>query len=298
MQINRLFEIIYTLMDRKTVTAKELAEHFEVSTRTIYRDIDSLSAAGIPVYMSKGRGGGVSILEDFVLNKAVLTSNEKREILSSLQALSTVSSTENDSAIKKLSSLFGESNPEWIEIDFSSWYNADKEQELFDALKSAIITKKVIAIDYSSSKGEGTCREVEPLKICFKGMARYLYGFCLLRNDYRFFKLSRIKNLQVSDKRFTRETPAKVFDNKISFCDEFIKLKLKISPEMSFRVYDEFDEYEKLKDGSFIVEISYPKGEWVFYYIASFGQNCEVLEPQEIRDAIKEEFEKTLKNYL
>lgn len=87
MQINRLFEIVYILLDKKRVTSRELAERFEVSSRTIYRDIETLSAAGIPVYMSKGKGGGISLLPDFVLNKAVITDEEKEEILSSLKAV-------------------------------------------------------------------------------------------------------------------------------------------------------------------------------------------------------------------
>lgn len=297
MQINRLFEIIYILIDKKRVTSKELAEHFEVSTRTIYRDIDALSLAGIPIYMSKGRGGGISILDDYVLNKTVLTSEEKNEILSSLKALKSLSSSNSESAVNKLSSLFGNSNPDWIEIDFSSWYNSEKEQSIFEQLKSAIISRKVISFDYASAKGELTKRTVEPVKLCFKGMSKYLYAFCLLRNDYRFFKLSRIKNLETSDEKFFRDDIPKVFDQKVDFYDEFIRLKLRISPTMTFRVYDEFDEFEIDEDGNFIVEIDYPKGEWIFYYISSFGSSCEVLEPLDIRESYKAELIKTLKNY-
>lgn len=298
MQINRMFEIIYILIDKKTVTARELAERFEVSTRTIYRDVETLSSAGIPVFMSKGKGGGISILDDFVLNKAVLTEEEKTDVLSSMKAVGAINFNKTDSALNKLSSLFGEKNSDWIEVDFSSWYNSEKESETFNDIKSAILSKKVINFTYSSGKGERTSREVEPLKLCFKGMSRYLYAYCTLRQDFRFFKLSRIKDLVITEKYFDRIVTSPVFKTDNMFKEQYITLKLKLSPNMAFRIYDEFDDYTREPDGSFIIHTNYPVGEWLFSYIASFGSNCEVLEPLEIRNKIKEEFQKTLKNYL
>ena len=145
MQINRLFEIVYVLLDKKSVTSKELAERFEVSSRTIYRDIETLSSAGIPVYMSKGKGGGISLLPDFVLNKTVITDEEKEDILSSLKAVNAINLCKTDTALNKLSSLFGESNTDWIEVDFFSWANAQNETETFNTIKSAIYSKRVIS---------------------------------------------------------------------------------------------------------------------------------------------------------
>lgn len=298
MQINRMFEIIYILIDKKTVTARELAERFEVSTRTIYRDIDTLSAAGIPVYMSKGKGGGISILSDYVLNKAVLTDEEKSDILSSLRAVSAINFNKTDTAVKKLGSLFGGGGEDWIEVDFSSWYHAEEEKKLFHSIKHSILAKKVISFSYASGKGESTVREVEPLKLCFKGMARYLYAYCLLRKDYRFFKLSRIRNLTVTDRHFNRTLSKPVFEADTMFDEQYVVLKLRISPEAAYRVYDEFEAYTLDADGSYIVELTYPRGKWIFSYISSFGQYCEVLEPKEIRDSIKAELEKTLQLYL
>ena len=172
MQINRLFEILYILLDQKTVTSRALAERFEVSQRTIYRDIETLSSAGIPVYMSKGKGGGISLLPDFVLNKAVITDEEKEDILSSLKAVNAVHPSKTDTALKKLSSLFGESNTDWIEVDFSSWANAQNETETFNTMKPAIIGKRVVSFSYASAKGQRTSREVEPLKLCFNQRLR------------------------------------------------------------------------------------------------------------------------------
>lgn len=300
MHINRLFEIVYILLDKKIVTAKKLSERFEVSTRTIYRDIDTLSSAGIPVYMSKGKGGGISLLPDFVLNKVVLTDEEKEDILSSLKAAETINLNETDTALKKLSSLFGESNADWIEVDFSSWKNNSKsEAETFDVIKSAILSKRIVLFSYASAKGEQITRKVEPLKLCFKAGAWYLYGYCKKRHDYRFFKLRRIKNLSMLEQNFNRKSPKQIFFTHNTSKEEDVTLKLKFTPHTAFRVYDEFDNYSQNEDGSFIVEVTYPKGEeWIFGYIESFGEECEVLEPVYIREAIKAKLMNTLKYYL
>ncbi|MCY1713662.1 helix-turn-helix transcriptional regulator [Caproiciproducens galactitolivorans] len=298
MQINRLFEILYILLDQKTVTSRALAERFEVSQRTIYRDIETLSSAGIPVYMSKGKGGGISLLPDFVLNKAVITDEEKEDILSSLKAVNAVHPSKTDTALKKLSSLFGESNTDWIEVDFSSWANAQNETETFNTMKPAIIGKRVVSFSYASAKGQRTSREVEPLKLCFKSGAWYLYGYCKSRDDFRFFKLSRIRELCVSGQNFQRKSPKQIFSGRNVFQEEYVTLKLKLSAEVAYRIYDEFDRYEQQEDGSFLAEIDYPKGEWVVYYIATFGSHCEVLEPENVRNDVKAELQKTLNHYL
>lgn len=298
MQINRLFEIVYILLDKKTATAKEFAERFEVSSRTIYRDIETLSAAGIPVYMSKGKGGGISLLPDFVLNKVVLTNDEKANILSSLRAVNSVNLSETDTALDKLSSLFGGENNDWIEVDFTSWVNAEDERNIFNIIKSSIVSKKVISFFYSSGKGENTIRHVEPLKLCFKGQAWYLYGFCQTRSDYRFFKLRRIKDICVLNENFCRKSTAQIFTAMNLHDEEYITLKLRLSANMAFRVYDEFNIFEQLDDGSFIAEIIFPKGDWIFSYITSFGEHCEVLAPEDIRLDMKNKLRKILDNYL
>ena len=297
MQINRLFEIIYILLNKETVTSKELAERFEVSARTIYRDIDILSAAGIPIYTEKGRNGGISLLHDFVLNKTVLTQEERNDILSSFKAVSAVGADRTDTALKKLGAMFGGGADSWLEIDFSSWADYKKTAETFEIIKSVIINKQVIEFEYFSGSGERTKREAEPLKLCFKGGSWYLYAFCRFRNDFRFFKLTRIINVKIKEEIFSRSVPRKIFKEKNSFNDEFIRLKMRISKKLAYRVYDEFDEYYADKDGSFIAYIMCPKDQWLYYYISTFGKDCEVLEPKEVRSGYKSEIEKILKIY-
>lgn len=163
MKINRLFEIIYILLQKERITAEELAERFEVSTRTIYRDIDVLSSVGIPVYMMKGRGGGIALLPNYILDKTILTEDERKNILASLRAVEAVdtnNSKEKHELIQKISSLFGNSYTDWIEIDFSSWNDYKNQSEIFQILKSAILSKKKIKFEYSNSKGEQMHRKV------------------------------------------------------------------------------------------------------------------------------------------
>lgn len=165
MKINRYFEIIYLLLDRKALTAKWLAEHFEISTRTVYRDIEGLMQAGIPIYMKKGKGGGISLLPNFVLNKAFLSEEDKVRMLTALKAVDAVTYDKNENFINKISSFFGREGADWIEIDFSSWSGSGKEKENFIVLKEAVLEKKAVAFEYGNSKGEIGLRSVEPLKL-------------------------------------------------------------------------------------------------------------------------------------
>lgn len=297
MQINRLFEMVYLLLNKKSMTAGELATHFEVSPRTIYRDVELLSSAGIPIYMTKGKGGGISLLPDFVLNKTVLTEGEKSDILAALHAVEAVNLEQTNTAVQKLSSLFGSTNADWVEVDFSGWANADEEAQLFSQLKTAILRKKKVAFQYHSSE-DSTQRTVEPMKLCFKGQGWYLYAFCTVRQDDRFFKLRRMKELELLDEPFERAAPAKIFDGDKIFQDDFVTITLKLSKKMAYRVYDEFSQYKTLPDGDFIAQLTMPRGDWVYHYLATFGEHCEIIEPADIRLQIKEKLQKTLAQYL
>jgi Predicted transcriptional regulator len=128
MQVNRLFEIVYILLEKKKVTANELAEHFEVSKRTILRDIDALTIAGIPIYTSKGKGGGISILDNFVLNKTTISDEEQSEILMSLQSLAATKYLDDSKILSKLETLFQKTDTNWIEVDFSRWNSIERDK--------------------------------------------------------------------------------------------------------------------------------------------------------------------------
>lgn len=297
MQINRLFEIVYLLLEKNCITAKELSEHFGVSVRTIYRDIDILSTANIPIYTNKGKGGGISLLENFVLDKSILSEEEQNQILFALQSLEKLNVNNEKKALEKLSMLFNKGTKNWIEIDFSNWGTDSTQNEKFNKIKESIINSKVIEITYFNSYGEENKRQIEPLQIWFKDKSWYIKAFCRLKQDYRIFKITRIRDVKVLDEHFKKELPIEK-EKKQNF--KVISLKLEISKEMAYRVYDEFEKenISKNENGDFIITIDYPENEWVYGYILSFGEYAKILSPKYAKDIVKKRLDKTIKNYL
>ena len=293
---NRLFEIVYILIQKKKVTAKELADKFEVSTRTIYRDIEVLSRANIPIYASKGKDGGIGLLDEYVLNKTILSEEEQNQILFALQGMKKVKGQDEKDILEKLSILFNKKINDWIKIDFSNWSNIQDER--FDIIKSAILNKQLVQFTYYNSNGEKSKRIVEPLQIWFKDKSWYLVSYCKLKQDYRIFKIARIKEVKMLQEHFERELPKEEENEKHNF--EIIELELEINKAMTYRVYDEFESKEitKKEDGNFIIKVKYPENEWVYGYILSFGEYIKVLSPTRAKNIIKDKLQKTLKKYL
>ncbi len=297
MQVNnRLFEIVYILMQKRKTTAKELADRFEVSTRTIYRDIETLSTANIPIYASKGKDGGIGLLDEYVLNKTILSEEEQNQILFALQGMKKVKGQNEKDILEKLSILFNKKINDWIKIDFSNWSNVQEER--FDIIKSAILNKQLIGFTYYNSNGEESKRIVEPLQIWFKDKSWYLVSYCKLKQDYRIFKIARIKDIKILQEHFERELPKEEKDEKHNF--KMIELELEINKAMTYRVYDEFESKEitKKEDGNFIIKVKYPENEWIYGYILSFGEYAKVLNPSYAKSIIKDKLQRTLKNYL
>lgn len=294
MQINRLFEIIYILTDKKTVTASYLAERFEVSQRTVYRDIELLSQCGIPVYTVKGKGGGIRILDNFVLDKSLISQEEQAQIMTALAAMAPVPNIKDSGIASKLSALFQRENDSWICVDFSSWNYG--EQNIFDTLRDSVINRNAVEIDYINSRGETSRRTAEPLKMWFKGSAWYVIAYCRRAEAMRIFRLSRIKKITVLDETFERKDADFEYTSENTHIDT-VKLVLKITPESEYRVYDEFSDFIKNGDGSFTVKGEYPENDWLYGYILSFGETAEVIEPAHIKEIIKNKIKKLSEIY-
>ena len=299
MQTSRLFEIIYFLLNKKNVTAGELAAHFGVSRRTICRDIDALCLAGIPIYTERGKGGGIRLLPDFVLNKSILSEQEQNEVLSALQALSNIKACDGDQTLRKLSAIFNKTTSNWLEVDFSDWH---QEDSYFNDCKIAIIERRIARFDYYNSYGEKTFRRVEPIQLWFKSKSWYLKGFCLSKQGMRLYKLSRIRNLLVTGEHFPERDFLAAADDPLGHWGEqqALTLKLRIEAEMTYRVYDDFHEshVERQPDGSFIVRVTFPEDNWVYGFLLSYGKYMEVLEPERIRRLLQEETQNILRKYL
>ena len=298
MKDNRLFRILYYILEKEKVTANELADKFEVSVRTIYRDIDSISSVGVPIFTTQGKGGGIKIDNEFILNKSLFDTNEKEEIIAALQGLEKTNEPYKSELITKLSALFKIKNSNWIEIDFTSWGSNNTYQDLFNALKTAIINKNIISFSYNSSKGEKINRKVKPIRLLFKEQDWYLYAFCLLRNDFRYFKLSRMKDLEVLAINYEDNFENAVLKKELKY-ENIVNIKLKFDKSVAFRVYDEFNEtIEEDEKGNLYVEIKIPNNYKLYNYIFSFGSNVEILEPKEIRNQFKNMINEIAKKYI
>lgn len=298
MQESRLFRIVYYLLENGKATAPELAQKFEVSIRTIYRDIDAISSAGIPIYAAQGKGGGISILSDYTLEKSFFSEQEREQILMALQGIMATTGKTSDELLTKLSGLFQMKYTKWIEVDFSDWVQGKPQQNTFDLIKNAIFQKKVISFCYFNSKGNNSKRNARSICLVFKSKDWYLYAFCLLRNDYRFFKLTRIRQVEMLSDTFTQDfTPIRI--EKQIHIEKTITVKLKFDRRIAFRVYDEFtDNITEDTQGNLYVQVNLPDNEILYSYLLSFAEYVEVLEPQCIRKQIKKRLQKMQEKYI
>lgn len=286
--INRLLGMIYVLMNKGTVTAGELAERFEVSVRTVYRDVESLSMAGIPVYARKGKNGGISLTENFVLDRMMISQEEQRRILAALVSLQEVGAQEEGEILRKLGDFFRAEPVNWVSIDFSDW--SGRNQELFARIREAVLNRRVMAFDYYGQYGEMSHRTVEPVQLLFKDYTWYVRAFCRTRRAMRMFKVRRMKRVQVLEEGFTcvfrdaaeisRETAPGTPESV-----QALAVVIWIHKKEAWRVYDRFEEDEitVLPQGDFLIRMCCVLDDWVYGLILSFGPSAKVLEPESVR---------------
>jgi len=289
--------MLHMMLNRKNITAKELAEYFEVSVRTIYRDVETLASAGIPVYSLKGKNGGIRLLEGYTLNKSLISQDEQNEIMYALQSLKAVNYPESEETLRKLSLIFNKSSDNWIEVDFSR-YGSD-DNVLFENIKQAILKKLIIKFTYFNSRGEKSYRTADPLKIWFKEKAWYLFAYCHDKKDIRQFKINRIKELILTEEHFEKSLENFKIDDKKSKVKD-VRVVVEIDKSQAYRVYDECSEenISKMGNGNFEIIMEYPENEWVYGYLLSFGEYLKVKEPERIKKILFEKIEKMKKNYV
>lgn len=296
MQESRLFQIVYYLLDKGQATAPELAERFEVSVRTIYRDIDALSGAGIPVYAEAGRNGGIRLMHDFVLDQAVLSEEEKQEILTALQSINITQGIGESQTLQKLSAMFHLPSDNWLEVDFSRWGNQGFDKEKFEILKTAVIRRRHVRICYAGSDGTVGERIVQPYKLVYKSKAWYLKAFCTEKQDMRTFKLNRILEMMLLEESFVCRSFPEEQDESV---DDYPLITLLFPKEMAYRVYDEFEanQIERQENGDLIATARMPEGAWLLSFLLSFGTQVEILSPGYLREEIVRQAEEILKKY-
>lgn len=295
MKIDRMLSIIIYLLNHPRVKAQELADKFEVSLRTIYRDIEAIGQAGIPIVTYPGGAGGIAIMDGFKLDKSVLSREEILSIITGLKGVNSISpDVRTRLLIDKFSGLSAGSGslpagPELL-IDLSPWNKYDQLGIMIEEIKKAIHNRQTIEFLYITGHNI-TRRRVEPQVIVFKQSNWYLYAFCLLRQDFRLFKLKRIYELTLCDEYFNSR---EFYLDEISWDDEAQYAHLEpvvvvFDSVLKYAVRDIFksDNCEILNDGR--IKVSFPGqgSDWLYGFLLSFGDKVEVLSPEEVRNNIK-----------
>ncbi|WP_302926563.1 helix-turn-helix transcriptional regulator [Holdemania filiformis] len=288
MQMNRCFEIVYLLLERKKITAQELADRFEVSVRTIYRDLDFLSQAGIPIYARRGKDGGIELWDTFVLNKTVFSEAEKQELTALLEGLRSTGVQEETQVLQKVSALLGQPRQSWIEADFSLWSKTADQPDLFSLLRHAICNRRRIQFDYYGLNREATHRIVEPLRLVFKAQAWYCYGWCTLREEERFFKIVRMREVVELDESFEPRPLPDTILTPLPDSEKSVTITMKVQPQGIARLMDDFQQIElKSTPEMTTARFTCPDSEWLLSYLLSMADCTEVLAPDDVREKMR-----------
>jgi predicted DNA-binding transcriptional regulator YafY len=297
MRIDRMLSIVITLLYKEKISARELAQKFEVSIRTVYRDIEAINRAGIPIVPYSGSSGGFGLMNNFKLDRRLLSMEDFIYIISSLKGINeTLDNKEIENAIDKISSLIPkekselfDSQLEHIVFDMVPWGYAKRQTEKVKILHQAIINRQLTEFLYTDQNGKSGKRKVEPVSLVFKGSTWYLFGYCKTRNDFRIFRLSRINDLSIlMDLFIPRKTTYKEFSQSSLKKEKLVKCVLKFHPDVRQIVEDYFDEKNItiLKDKSLIVNAMFPEGDSFIVGLLSYGDKVEIIEPVSLRKTL------------
>lgn len=300
MKIDRQIAILSILLQREVVTAPYLAEKLEVSRRTINRDIEDLCKAGIPIVTRQGVNGGISIMEDYKIDRTLVTNTEMQDILAGLRSLDSVNGTNRyGKLMEKLSagsSDFMVGNQSVL-IDLSSWYK-DALAPKIELIRTAIEQGREVEFMYYSPKGE-SARCIEPYYLIFRWSSWYVWGWCKEREDFRLFKLNRMDKTQVSERSFTkREAPVPDLSNEKIFPGRIL-VKAVFEPECKWRLIEEFGSgsFVEQENGKLLFQADYTDVENLISWLLTFGDKVELLEPVEVREKIADIAKKLVKVY-
>jgi len=303
MKIDRLVSILMILLEKKRVGARALAEMFEVSPRTIYRDIDAINLAGIPIRSISGVGGGFEIMPEYKIDKKIFSTTDLSAILMGLSSLSSmVRGDELVNTLAKVKSLIPADTAKDIEfsanqicIDLSPWLGNTNIQPYLEIVKTAVQEHKLLSFGYTAHHGNQTVRTVEPYQLVLKGGHWYFQGYCYIRNDYRLFRLSRISNLQMKQETFVPrdyQKPVLKFADVLEPMQTEIKLRVHksvLDRVLEFCSYEHFTPDDKTH---YIVDFPFIENEYYYDILLSFGDQCECLEPFHVREEMRRRVQK------
>ena len=299
MKVDRLVSIIVTLLNKERIGARELADMFEVSPRTIYRDMDTINMAGIPIRSISGTGGGFEIMPEYKIDKNVFSDADLSAILLGLSNLShMVRNDELTNVLAKIKSFIPADRAEDIEIktnqiciDVSSWSGNQNIQPYLQTMKAALEDYRLLSFAYIAHHGNKTVRTVEPYQLVLKGSHWYLYGYCLARRDYRLFRLSRMSDLKMKQETFAPreyEKPVLDFDKIIETMQTEIKIRIHKSVLDRVLEFCTCDRFMPDGDDHYLVDFPFVENEYYYDILLSFGDKCECLGPPHVRTKMKQ----------
>ena len=298
MKIDRLVSIIMVLLDKERIGAQELADMFEVSPRTIYRDIDTINMAGIPVRSISGVGGGFEIMQKYKIDKNVFSTADLSAILMGLSSLSgMIRGNELVNALAKVKSFIPADKANDIElktnqicIDLSSWIGNENTQSYLEIIKTALQDCRLVSFEYTAHHGKKTIRTVEPYQLVLKSGHWYFQGYCLIRKDFRLFRLSRISNLHTEKENFTPRDyrkPMLDFEETLKFMQTPVKIRIHKSIMDRVLDYCTYEHFSPDGDEYYMVDFPFVENEYYYDVLLGLGNKCECLEPLHIRAEMK-----------
>ncbi|MCX8574879.1 MULTISPECIES: helix-turn-helix transcriptional regulator [unclassified Gilliamella] len=309
MKINRIITIIMVLLQREKISGKELAEKLNVSLRTIYRDIQVIEGAGIPIITYQGSAGGISILKNYKISKGLFTKEDVIVLLKGLNLLSSpvLKESENLRTLEKIKSFLSEqeldevtNNLNQLIVDLSPWFSKQNIDNKISIIRLALKEQLLLSFDYLSIRNKQATRLIEPYKLIFKEKEWYLQAFCLTKNDFRVFKLSKMSNIRKTNTKFIRQTTPKAFSLfQTEMKKKIFKIKLLIDESLLERILNFCDEKDikKLNEQQYLVNFDFIDDDYSYGILLSLGHQCICLEPEHIRHELVERAEKIIKSY-
>jgi len=308
MKIDRLISIIMVLLDKKRISAPALAKMFEVSVRTIYRDIDSLNRAGIPVTAWPGVSGGIGIMENFKLDRKLMTPSDLAMLLSGLSSISSAFPAHQIAkTLAKVKGLLPENEMKQIEleaerisVDLSTWAGGKAAAPALEKIKSAMRESRLVEFTYYGKEGRKSRRRVEPYRLVLKESSWYLQGWCTARRDFRVFRLSRMAGIEVTPSAFNmREFRPMAMDGSDFIGGRIITITLLVDLSLRERIAERCPEGNIHPQGKnrMLVDFPFAEDEMGYELLLSFGDRCECLAPEHVRRALAERIRRMQRIY-
>lgn len=300
-KVERLIAIIMILLKKEIVPTSEFAQLFKVSKRTILRDMETLSLSNIPIYAVNGVNGGYGIMEEYKVDKRLLSNSDLENILTALGGLERILvSDEVGMTIKKIEAMVGPLPlKRSIQLSFYNWVGRSEIVETLKTCQESILQRRLVSFDYIDKNGSSTTRTIEPYELHFSESSWYLIGFCLERQEYRTFKLSRIDRLAMAESTFRAREDWSAHERDASYQPQLVAVKVLISPSIQDRFIERYgrSSIENYSSQYSIATIDIPQNPIGFQFLASFGTDLTIVEPASYVEDFRDYLNAMVQNY-